>query len=584
MNISAISLAFSRKGAVPALVAWVALLALGPGLSLAQVRPDAGRIQQELERGRAPGLVPSPPGAPVVEEPRRPALKAPASRAFFVKGFRISRNTAFTEEVLLALLKEFVGKEQTLADLERAADVITRYYREHGYFVARAYVPAQELRDGIVEITVLEGKLDRISLKLATEIRLKEGIVENSLRAALPADGLIRLDELERGLLLLNDIPGVDVRSVLLPGAAIGTSVIAVEVNEGPPVSGNLDFDNYGSKFTGALRLSPSISLNDPTGHGDQLNLRVTESAGTSYGRLGYQIPVGSSGLKLGGAYAATRYKLCCEFGPLAARGEARTATFNAQYPFVRGRSANLYGTAAYDIKHYFNETIAGTTSDKTAEVVALGVNGDSSVFLGDGGLSSFGLAVSSGELRLEGWAPDRAADAASALTNGGYRKTAYSMARLQRLGERTYLYAGLSGQLSSKNLDSSEKFILGGPFGVRAYPNGEAAGDEGMLLNLELRYDIQSALQLSAFVDHGEIRLHKNEWPGWQGAGTGVGNRYALSGLGIGLNWNRPGNFLVRASVAQPVGENPGRDANGNDSDNTKNRIRLWFQAVKYM
>lgn len=577
MNIYPTSPGFFRKGTI-------AVLALGSGLALAQVRPDAGRIQQELERGRAPGLIPSPPGAPVVEEPRRPALSAPASRAFFVKGFRISRNTAFAEAVLLPLLKDFAGKEQTLADLERAADVITRYYREHGYFVARAYVPAQELRDGIVEITVLEGRLDRISLKLAPEIRLKGAVVENTLRAALPADGLIRLDQLERGLLLLNDIPGVDVRSVLLPGSAIGTSVIAVEANEGPPVSGNIDFDNYGSKFTGPLRLSPSISLNDPSGRGDQVNLRVTESGGTSYGRLGYQIPLGYSGLKLGAAYAATRYKLCCEFGPLAARGEARTATFNAQYPFVRGRSGNLYGTAAYDIKHYFNETIAGTTSDKTAGVLAFGVNGDSSVFLGDGGLSSFGLAVSSGELSLDGWAPDRAADAASALTHGNYRKTAYSMARLQRLGASTFLYAGFSGQLASKNLDSSEKFILGGPFGVRGYPTGEAAGDEGMLLNLELRYDIRSALQLSAFVDHGEIRLHKNEWPGWQGAGTGVGNRYTLSGMGVGLNWNRPGNFLVRASVAQPVGDNPGRDANGNDSDNTKNRIRLWFQAVKYM
>ncbi len=584
MNIYPISASLSRKGAIAALLAWTVPLASGSGLALAQVRPDAGRIQQELERGRAPGLIPSPPGAPVVEEPRRPALSAPASRAFFVKGFRISRNTAFSEEVLLSLLKDFVGKEQTLADLERAADIITRYYREQGYFVARAYVPAQELKDGMVEITVLEGRLERISLKLETEIRLKQGIVGETLRAALPEDGLIRLEQLERGLLLLNDIPGVDVRSVLLPGTAIGTSVIAVEVKEGPPVSGYLDFDNYGSKFSGALRLSPSINLNDPSGHGDQVNLRLTESAGTSYGRLGYQIPVGPSGLKLGAAYAATRYRLCCEFGPLAARGEARTATVNARYPFLRGRNANLYGTAAYDTRHYFNETIAGTTSDKTAGVVALGVNGDSSVFLGDGGLSSFGLAVSSGRLRLDGWAPDRAADAASALTQGNYRKTAYSMARLQRLGESVFLYAGISGQLASKNLDSSEKFILGGPFGVRAYPTGEAPGDEGLLLNLELRYDIRSALQLAAFVDHGEIRLHKNEWPGWQGAGTSAGNRYTLSGLGVGLNWNRPGNFLVRASLAQPIGENQGRDANGNDSDNTRNRIRLWLQAVKYM
>jgi hemolysin activation/secretion protein len=577
-------LIFSQKETISALVAGVALLVFGLGGALAQVRPDAGRIQQELERGRVPGLVPPPPGAPVVEEPRRPSLAAPTARFFFIKGFRITRSTAFAEVELLALLKNFIGKELSLADLERAADVITRFYRDHGYFVARAYVPAQDIKDGIVEITVLEGKLDRLSLKLAYEIRLKESVVEETLRAALPADGLIRLEELERGLMLLNDIPGVDVHSVLLPGSALGTSIVDVEVNEGPLVSGNLDFDNYGSKFAGPFRLGSTVNLNDPSGYGDLLSLRATASEGTSYGRLAYQIPVGSFGLRLGGAYAETRYKLCCEFASLQAKGEAQTATFNAQYPFLRGRNANLYGTAAYDAKHYFNETIAGTTSDKKANVVGLGVNGDSSDFLGSGGLSSFGVAVSSGQLKLDGWAPDRVADAASARTHGSYSKTAYSMARLQRLGETTSLYAGLSGEFASRNLDSSEKFILGGPLGVRGYPTGEAAGDEGLLLNLEFRYDIQPALQFAAFIDHGEIRLHRNEWAGWQGANTIISNRYGLSGLGVALNWNQPGNFLFRASLAQPIGENRGRDANGNDSDNTKNRIRLWLQVIKFL
>ena len=164
------------------------------------------------------------------------------------------------------------------------------------------------------------------------------------------------------------------------------------------------------------------------------------------------------------------------------------------------------------------NSTIAGTTSDKKANVVTLGANAESRNFLGGGALNNFALAVSFGRLNLDGLAADRAADDASARTHGSYTKTAYSAARLQKLGEATSLYAAFSGQAASKNLDSSEKFILGGPFGVRAYPTGEAVGDEGLLLNLELRHDVQPGLQLAAFVDHGEVRLHKNEWPGWQG------------------------------------------------------------------
>lgn len=569
-----------RRGAV---FAAALLVAIAPCGSLAQIQPDAGRIQQELERGRVPGPAPRTPAAPVIEEPVRPALTAPATARFLVQGFRITRSTAFTEAELLAVLKEFIGKELSLADLQRAADLITRFYRDRGYFVARAYVPAQDIRDGIVEITVLEGKIDRISVKPMGEPRLRDTVVEATLRAALPPDGLIREEDLERGLLLLNDLPGVDVRSVLSPGDAFGTSALTAELSEGPPISGNVDLDNYGNKFAGTYRLGGTVNLNDPSGYGDLLSLRATASSGASYGRLAYQIPLGRSGLRIGGAYAETHYELCCEFASLQAKGNAQTVTLNAAYPLRRGRESSLYVTAAYDAKHYFNSTIAGTTSDKKTNIGTLGVNGESRDFLGGGGLNSFAVAVSFGRLNLDGLAADRALDDATARTHGGYTKTAVSLARLQRLGEATSLYAGLSGQLASKNLDSSEKFILGGPFGVRGYPTGEAAGDEALLLNVELRHDVQPGIQLAAFVDHGEIRLHRNEWPGWQGANTRIRNRYGLSGYGVGLNWSQPGNFLVRASVAQRIGDNPGRDANDNDSDNTKNRTRLWLQAVKY-
>ena len=560
-----------------------ALVLLAHGGVLAQVQPDAGRIQQELERGRVPAPPPRGPSAPLIEEPVRPALKAPDSARFLVKGFRITRAVAFSEGELVALLSEFVGKELSLADLQRAADVVTRHYRDRGYFVARAYIPAQEIKDGIVEITVLEGKIDRVSVKARGEVRLKESVVEGTLRAALPRGAPIREAQLERGLLLLNDMAGVDVRAVLHPGATLGASDVTAELSEGPRLSGNVDLDTYGNKFSGAYRAGATLNLNDPSGHGDLFSVRGTASSGASYARLAYQVPLGHSGLRFGAAYSDTRYELCCEFGQLQAMGKAQTASVNALYPLLRGRDLSVYATAAYDARHYFNSTIAGTTSDKKANVVTLGANAESRDFLGGGALNNFALAVSFGRLNLDGLAADRAADDASARTHGSYTKTAYSAARLQKLGEATSLYAAFSGQAASKNLDSSEKFILGGPFGVRAYPTGEAVGDEGLLLNLELRHDVQPGLQLAAFVDHGEVRLHKNEWPGWQGTNTRIRNRYGLSGYGIGLNWNQPGNFIVRASVAQRIGDNPGRDVNDNDSDNTKNRTRLWLQAVKF-
>ncbi len=574
-----------KSGQVMQIVGGIAILCAVLSFSAvaAQTLPDAGQLQRDIERDRVPGAAPRPSTVPGIEEPVRPALTAPETARFLVKGFRIGRATAFSEAELLPLLQDFVGRELSLADLRRAADTITRYYRVHGYFVARAYIPKQDIKDGIVEILVIEGKVERISVKPVGKVRLKGAVVEKTLSEALPAGRLITEVNLERSLLLLNDLPGVDVRSTLSPGAAVGASLLAAEVIEGPLVSGNVDSDNHGNKFSGEYRLGTTLNLNDPSGRGDLLALRAMVSSGIRYGRLVYQLPVGTSGLKVGAAFANMRYELSDEFAALEARGDAQVATMNALYPFVRGRDFSIYATATYDKKRFYNSTLAGATSDKKTDVGTFGITGDSQDFLGGGGVNTFNLTLFSGNLNLDGWAPDRAADDATALTDGHYVKTTYSLARLQKLGVATSFYAELSGQLASKNLDSSEKFTLGGAQGVRAYPIGEAAGDEGMLLNLELRYDVNQALQLAAFVDHGKIRLHRDEWIGWQGNNTRIGNRYELSGYGLGLRWSMPGNFLVHASVAQRMGANPGRDINDNDSDNAMNITRLWLQGIKY-
>src|SRR5262249_46479073 len=158
--------------------------------------PDAGRIQQDFERGRVPPAPPRTPAEPVIEQPARPSLRAPDSTRFLVKSFRITRITAFNETELLLLLKDFTGKQPSLDDLQRAADVIRKDYRDRGSFVARAYVPAQDIRDAIVEITVLEGRLAQVSVTPVGETRLRAQVVESHLKNALPSGGVIRQDDL----------------------------------------------------------------------------------------------------------------------------------------------------------------------------------------------------------------------------------------------------------------------------------------------------------------------------------------------------------------------------------------------------
>ena len=549
---------------------------------LAQVaQPDAGQLQRDIESSR-PSQHPRQPESPLIEEILRPAMSVPETARFLVKGFHISRITAFSESDLLPLLTDFVDQELSLSDLLRAAEVINRYYRDHGYFVARAYIPEQDIKDGIVEIIVLEGKVDRISVKTIGDVRLHESIVEDTLKSALTTGGLIHKDKLERGLLLLNDLPGVKVTSVLSPGSKVGTSLLTTEVTQGPRLTGNVDFDNYGNKFSGAMRVGAGINLNDALGRGDQISLRVTDSSGLRHGRVAYQTLVGTSGLKMGGAYSAMNYDLCCDFAPLNAHGSAQVASANAFYPIIRGMEFSLYGIAFYDHRHFLNSTIEGTTSDKKVDIGRIGLQGDGRDFVLGGGMNSFDLTLHNGNVNLNGLPADRVADSTTAATNGSYQKFSYSLVRLQKIADRLSFYTAFSGQIASKNLDTSEKISLGGPMGVRAYPQGEAFSDEIMLLNLELRYQLTQSLQIAPFFDHGEARLHHNTWSGWQSGSTTIQNRYALSGYGVGLNWSIPGNFAVRFGVAQRVGTNPGRGVNGLDADSAKQSPRVWIMVVK--
>ncbi len=354
-------------------------------------------------------------------------------------------------------------------------------------------------------------------MKPIGETRLRERVVESALKNSLPSSGLIREDDLERGLLLLNDLPGIDVRSVLQPGATIGTSNLTAALSEGPLSPAKSTSTTTATSSPAPYRLGGTLNLNDASGFGDLASIRLQAAEGASYARLGYAIPAGSSGLKIGAAYTGTTYELCCEFAALGARGDAQTATLSALYPVQRSRDASFYVAATYDWRHYFNAVAAArraTRKRRSARSPATETFATSPAVGGSATTASASPSAGSTLTVL----PIRRVDEATARTDGNYTKGAYSFTRLQRLGETLSLYGGLAGQFASKNLDSSEKFVLGGPFGVRAYPTGEAIGDEGLLVNLELRHEFRPGLQLAAFLDHGQIRLHRNEWDGLAG------------------------------------------------------------------
>ena len=531
--------------------------ALAPALASAQAVPDAGTFIRELEtapvseRERADeAQIDLPEAAPITE------ATASEGVAVQVNGFTVTGNEAFDSATLERLVADFNGRQLTLGELQQAANRITRHYREHGYFLARAYLPQQDVSGGIVAIAVLEGRLGQIDL--TNQSRTRDFVIERPLKS-LQSGQMLRARDFETPLLRLSDLPGIEVSTTLAPGSETGTSDLNVQVTPGPLLQGTVELDNYGNPYIGEYRLGASLRVNSPFGLGDRFDLRALGSDEEQvFFRAQYALPVGPWATELGAAYSDMDYELGDEFAEIGATGNAQIVTAFARQSFIRTRGYNLEAQLQYDHKS-LEDSIEqfASVSEKSSELYTLTVMGDWRDDLGGGAITRYALAYTRGDLTLDSYL-DQVIDGVTAQTAGSFNRWMPSLMRLQNLGSNWSLYAQIHGQFANKNLDSSEKFSLGGAYGVRAYAQGEATGDEGWLANVELRYDINRQWQVYALLDHGEVERNKKPWD------PAVDNDRSLSGAGIGARWG-VGPFHLNATLATPIGS---EDATVDDSD----------------
>lgn len=542
MKLPALNTMQAHRSFPLAAVALAAAVLAGP--AHAQPVPDAGQVLRET-RPPAPVL---PRGGATLAVPAETDTAADAGQAFAVASVRIEGNQRVPTEALRPYVDALEGREVTLGELRDAARRITQHYRELGFVVARAYLPAQRIADGSVRIAVLESQMTSTALDNRSPVR------DEVLKAVVDAQPLVGqpivADTTDRALLLLSDLPGVgEVSGALKPGPTVGTSDLVVRVEPGRGSEGNVSVDNHGNRYTGQSRVNGQWTLNNPRGTGDRLDLRATLSEEKLLsGRVAYDLPLNNDGLRGGAALSASRYELGREFARLDATGTARTAGVFASWPLRRGLDRNVWLSGTAEYRALSDELRSQqTTTDKHAQALLLEAYGDLADALGGGGYNTWRVGATLGRLVIDS-AAARATDAQTARTAGGYSKLTASVSRLQALVPATTLALSASAQAASRNLDSSEKFVVGGAYGVRAYPQGEGAGDHGWLASIELRRDLAAGLQASVFYDAGGVDFHKRPYASGRNTQTLRG-----AGLGLAAQWQ---DVALRASVAWRDGE----------------------------
>jgi hemolysin activation/secretion protein len=533
-----------------------ATLALSITAQAAGPNIDAGSLMRQAEQELKPTKA----------KPARPTGKTVPSAAakvgdpsVRVQQFDFVGNALLSTETLRQAVAGFTNRSLTLTQLKEAADAITTSYRNAGWTV-RAYLPKQEVSDGVVTIQIVETVFGGAQLQSATPQRIDAARLLDMAETLLPKGQPLHANDLDRALLLLDDLPGVNVTGNLVEGQRDGETNVGIFVTDDNLLSGNASVDNQGSRATGVDRLSINLNLNSPARLGDALTINGLKTQGSDYQRLGYSVPVGAWGWRAGLHASNLNYHVITpEFASLHANGTAIARGWDLSYPLLRSQLTNLNFALSYDDKEFENSSTNGNTA-YGIKVYSASLNANQIDSWAGGGTSSASMTLTSG----------------SKSTDSRYTKLNLNLSRLQSLNDSLSLYIAASSQNTNKNLDSSEKMYLGGATGVRAFPASEAGGSEGKTFTLELRQRLGDHVTWTGFYDYGWIKAnHDNDV-----SPPASPNSYHIQGYGMSLTWQVTPSFDVKTAVAQRLGDNPNAQANGNDSDGTKKITRIWLSS----
>lgn len=548
--------------------------------AIAQSGPEAGALQQQLQREvdrNTPLVAPEQ----LIKKKDKASRPKSGAKSIEVSGFKVTGMTLISQEKAQEALKPFLNRPLTLDQIKEAAEAVTNLYAKKGW-VAQAVVPPQDVQKGIVTIKIIEGKVGKVIIKLDknTQSRLKSAVITKFVSNGNSPGAFINLNALERDLAILNEIPGNEVDAELSEGGLDETTDILVNTRDTGLFAGRVDASNYGAANTGPAQAIASLSLNNPSGYGDQVTLDAIGSEGSAYGQLKYGMPVGYDGWRVSAGVSALNYKSLTSYSSINSQGTAQTYGVYSNYALERTARSNKNILVNFENKNYNNLTNGAQTSNYQINNLNAGINGAN--FL-DQTYVNWGATATLGYLSINN-TNQANNDSQGAATKGTFGKIGFNGSVTQPLPiKRTNLVGSVYGQLANKNLNSAEQLYLGGPYGVRAYPVAQGGGAQGAVASAELNHTLIQDLQLGAFFDAGLIQQYVSTYSGWQGQ-TNANNAYSLYATGLSAKYQYQ-KVQFTGALAWRVGNNPLYTQSGQqlNADNQYRSVQGWIKGSLY-
>ena len=546
---------------------------------------DAGDQLNQIERNQKKKEPLKAP--PRIEEEKDTPKPKPQGATFKVGSFSFEGNKLISSNDLQVFLKEYLNHEITLDELKLAVDSLSVLYKDKGY-LASASLPKQDITEGNVKIIIIEAKFGGTQLKLdsTTKYRIHPEIIQKFIEHSNHKGELLNLNALDRAVLIADELPGAAVSQSLQPGTKDGETDSLLNIDNEPAYLAMLSADNYGSHSTGPVRYQANASFLSPLGVGDRIDLGLLHSNGTEYGRVSFNRPIGYSGLRMGMNASALKYEVVAGAAlSLSPEGTAETLQIEGSYPVYRSRAFDLSLASSLERKHFRNKVQQAVESNYLIDVFNFGssLNHKNTLFLA--GETAASIDFDLGYANYDDSPGTYQASKIQQDTQGRFNRFRWSINNTQFFTETISSVLKFNGQLSDSNLDSSQKFYLGGASGVRAYPTSEGSGSEGYLLSAELHKELTANFTATGFYDYGFARQYIDNTNNSTGAENATGkNSFNMKGYGTSIEWVGfigPYRSTVSAIWSRRIRNNPNPQTDGSDSDGSHPGNFYWFKAA---
>ncbi len=531
-----------------------ALVAANSAASAAPL-PLPGAVQPGRDRP-----LPEAPAAPDYDFRLEAPQRSPVPRAvdeihFRLNDIRIVGAVTIPPEEFRAVYAPLIGHDVTLSDILNVADIIEAKYRAQGYLLVRAYVPPQRVKDGIFTIDVVEGAVSSVAVEGSNE-----GAQETTKAYLAPvlAEKPLRMETMERALLLVNDLPGISATGVLKPSATT-TGASDLVVSELQPLwNAGLSVNNRGSRFSGLWTMTASGAINGLIG-ADQLAAAFTFSPDQTSqvaGQLRYRRPIGDDGL-IGSLFGViTHGQPGSTLSALGVNTDSWAVGPRLTYPLIRSRAETLSLDGGFTVQDARINAVGVPTSHDQWRVLDISINYLNSTFW-DGNWSGT-LDLAQG-LPIFGATPNGSIELSRVGAKTDFTKFTGAAHVSWPLIDALGTTLAMQGQYSFDRLINGEQIAFGGLQVGSGYDPGAITGDNGIGGKAELHYDTKipswsiQALQPYVYVDGAEA---------WYIHGKASGlNNYSIASVGGGLRFWFPYNITGDVEVARTLNAVPGSD-----------------------